>query len=649
MNYLKFNKQELINLEYSLSREILRSNWAGAYASYTLVGCNTRKYHGLLVCPLEKFNGEQHVLLSGLDLSVIYNSGEFNLGLHKYEGDIYNPKGHKYVQDFKADNTPQIYYRIGGVRIVQESFLVEYEQQILIRYTILEADMPIKLKFTPFLAYRNIHQLGKANLHVNTKISNVDNGIKTSMYNGFPYLNMQFSKNVEFIQVPDWYYNVEYSEEQKRGYAYQEDLYVPGFFETTAKKGESIVFSASTKAVLPKNLKPQFTKGIGNRIPRDSFKNCLRNSADQFIVKKGNALEIKAGYHWIGSRSRDTFISLPGLCLTKDDKKDFLKIIDTQISRLENGLFPSKQANGQFAYNSPDASLWFFWALQQYKIKYGNAKQIWKSYGKVMKSILSAYKTGSSGLIELTDNGLIHASGIGMALTWMDAVYLGKPVTPRSGYTVEVNALWYNAICFSLELAEKSNDASFIRSWKKWPKIIADSFIDTFWDNEKMYLADFTENGKVDWNIRPNQIIAAALPYSPLTTEMKNSVLDIVRQHLLTPRGLRSLAPRNPAYIGIYEGSQEQRDNAYHQGAVWPWLLEHYCETYLDIHKYAGLGHIKKIIDDFEPSILEHGLGTISEIYDGDPPHAPKGAISQAWSVAALLRIIEKIESMEST
>ena len=295
MSYLNFNKEELINLEYSLSREVLRSNRAGTYASYTIVGCNTRKYHGLLVCPIENFNNEQHVLLSGLDLSIIYDSSEFNLGIHKFEGEIYHPKGHKYVQDFEIEDIPQIYYRIGGVRIVRESLLVEKEQQILIRYTILEADKPIKLKFTPFLAYRNIHQLSKANLHANSKVKFIANGIKSCMYEGFPHLSMQFSKNTEFVQVPDWHYNIEYSEEQDRGYDFREDLYVPGYFETTAKKGESIVFSAATKNILPAGLKKKFTKGINIRTPRNSFKNCLLNSADQFILKNEQETEIKAG------------------------------------------------------------------------------------------------------------------------------------------------------------------------------------------------------------------------------------------------------------------------------------------------------------------------------------------------------------------
>lgn len=649
MSYLEFDKKELINLEYSLSRETLRSNRAGSYASMTLVGCNTRKYHGLLVCPMEHLDNDKHVLLSSLDVTVSRDKEEFNLGIHKYQGDLFIPRGHKYVQDFKIDVVPQIFYRVGSVQIVRESLLVEKEQQILIKYTILEADKPVKLKFTPFLAFRNMHQLSKANMHANTKVKPVPNGIKSKLYDGYPYLHMQFSKKVEFVQVPDWYYNIEYIEEQRRGYDYKEDLFVPGFFETTAKKGESIIFSASTKECNPETISRKYTLEYNKRIPRDSFKNCLINSAEQFIVKKDKKTEVTAGYPWFGTWGRDTFIALPGLTLTLGDQKTFLAVVDTMVAKIRNGLFPNMGSDEDPAFNTVDASLWFFWALQQYAYSTNTFAPLWKTYGTVLKSILNSYQKGTLHNIHMLENGLIYAGEPGKALTWMDAVVFGKPVTPRIGSPVEICALWYNAICFSLQLAEKAGDDSFIKKWEKLPKKIKVSFSKTFWDQEKGYLADYSDGEFKDWSIRPNQIIAAALHFSPLDDDQKNAVVETVKRYLLTPRGLRTLAPRNPDYKGIYYGNQEERDNAYHQGTVWPWLLEHYCEAYLKVHKLSGLPHIKQILKDFEPVMNEHGIGSISEIYDGDPPHNPRGAISQAWSVAALLRIIEKIEQVEST
>ena len=647
MSYLKFDKSQLINLEYSLSKEILRSNRAGSYASTTVVGCNTRKYHGLLVCPMEHLDGDRHVLLSTLDCTIQQDGSEFNLGIHKYEGDLYHPKGHQYIQDFQAETVPKIFYRVGGVRLVRESLLVEKEQQILIKYTLLEADKSPYLRFTPYLAFRNMHQLSKANMHANTKVKFIANGVKAKLYDGYPYLHMQFSKETEFISSPDWYYNIEYLEEQRRGYDYKEDLFVPGFFEIKMKKGESVIFSASTTPSSPDNLKRKFTVELAKRTPRNNFKNCLLNSAEQFIVKKEKNTEVVAGFPWFGAWGRDTFIALPGLTLPAGDPKEGLAVLDTMTARIKYGLFPNMGSDDDYAYNTVDASLWFFWSVQQFAYHMHSYSPLWTRYGKKMKAILKAYKEGTLFNIKMQDNGLIYAGEKGKALTWMDAVVDGIPATPRIGMPVEINALWYNAICFSLELAKKADDTAFIKAWGNLPALIETSFIETFWDKNKGYLADFVNEGILDWSIRPNQVITTALKYTPLTNEMIKSVLEVVKRDLLTPRGLRTLAPNDVKYKGVYEGNQEKRDNAYHQGTVWPWLLEHFCEGYLKIYGKSGLALIKKIITDFEPVINEHGIGSISEIYNADPPHSPKGAISQAWSVAALLQIIDKIETLE--
>jgi len=296
----------------------------------------------------------------------------------------------------------------------------------------------------------------------------------------------------------------------------------------------------------------------------------------------------------------------------------------------------------------PDASLWFFWTLQQLCKKTKNSLEVWKEYGDTMKSILKYYKEGTLHNIHMLPNGLIYAGEPGKALTWMDAVVSGIPVTPRIGSPVEINALWYNAIMFSLELAEKSGDQAFVKKWKSLPLLIKKSFINEFWDENKGYLADYIDGEFKDWSVRPNQIMAVSLPFSPITDEMMLSIIDIVKRDLLTLRGLRTLAPNHPDYKGKYEGNTEQRDLAYHQGTVWPWLIEHFCEGYVRLYKKSALPLLKKIVKDFEPTLSEHGIGTISEIYDGDPPHNPRGAISQAWSVAALLNILDKIDELES-
>ncbi|HEX3009310.1 MAG TPA: amylo-alpha-1,6-glucosidase [Bacteroidales bacterium] len=645
MAYLQFDKTKLINLEYSLNREVLRSNRAGSYSSTTIIGCNTRKYHGLLVCPVDKFGGDNFVFLSNLDESIIQHDNQFNLGIHKYPGDNYDPKGHKYVHDFQADVASVTDYHVGGVVLRKELLLVDLEEQILIRYTLVDSHSPTKIRFKPFLAFRNHHHLSKANMYADKKVDKVLNGIKSKMYAGFPSLYMQFSKEVDFVQVPDWYYNIEYTEEQERGYDFQEDLYVPGYFETSIKKGESIIFSGALKEQSPANLKRKFTTSLTKRIARNSFKDCLVNAAQQFVVRRNGKTEIIAGFPWFGAWGRDTFISLPGLTLTIDDAATFEEVVDTMVGRMKGGLFPNMGDEKNPAFNSVDAPLWFFWSLQQYAQYTQLPEKVWTKYEKPIKSILKGYKEGQLFNIQMHSNGLIYAGAEGKALTWMDAVCNSVPVTQRKGYPVEINALWYNAVCFSLELAEKVNDKKFISAWKDLPELIKSSFVETFWDAEKNYLADYVDGKVKNLAVRPNMVIAAALDYSPITVEMKKAVVDVVTSELLTPRGLRTLSPKNVDYKGTYEGNQECRDNVYHQGTVWPWLLEPYSRAYLKLHKNSGIAHIKEILYGFEEEMMNHGIGSVSEIYNGDPPHQAKGAISQAWSVAALLQMFKMTES----
>lgn len=644
MTFLKFDKAELVNLEYSLKRETLRSNRAGSYASTTISGCNTRKYHGLLVCPLDNFDGEKHVLLSSLDVTVIQHEKEFNLGIHKYEGDRYIPRGHKYIRDFNAVKGSRTTYRVGGVVLTKESMLVQQAEQMLIKFTLEDAHSDTTLRFSPFLAFRSIHKLSKANLYANRHYTPIKNGIASRMYEGYPELNMQFSKDVEFVPVPDWYYNIEYMEEQKRGYDFKEDLYVPGYFELPIKKGESIIFSASTKPVAPGGLKRKFESESDARVPKDSLRNCLLNAAQQFIVRKGKHAEIVAGFPWFGLRARDTFMSLPGLTLSTGNIEAAKDIIASMVKILKGGLFPDSDGGHIGNYNSVDAPLWFIWTLQELE-KQDSTIDIWKKYKKPIIEILNAFKNGTSFGIRMHENGLIYAGEDGIPVTWMDAMANGTPVTLRKGYQVEVNALWYNAV--SQVLIWAKDDKKIYKEFQEIPGKIEQSFIGKFWHKEKQYLADYADENHVDFSVRPNQLIATSMDFSPLSNEQKKAVLDTVEKELLTSRGLRTLSPKNIAYKGFFTGDQYSRDLAYHQGSVWPWLLEHFVKGYLDVHKRSGLALAKRIYLEFEDDLAYRGVGSISELYDGNPPHDSKGAISHASSVASLLRIDEMIEKYQ--
>lgn len=647
MSYIKFDRSQLVNLEYSLNRELLRTNHAGSYASSTIINCNTRKYHGLLVAPQPGIDNENHVLLSSLDETVIQMDAEFNLGIHKYPGGIYSPRGHRYFVDFDTEPIPRQTYKVGDVILTKEMIFSSNEDRMIIKYTLEEAHSPIKLRLKPFLAFRNVHHLSHENIFADKKYEKIPNGIKVRMYQGYTDLYMQLSIQNEYTHVPTWYYKIEYQKEMERGYDYQEDLYVPGFFEVDINKGENIYFQAGTKEINPVSLKRAFSAELIKRIPRNNFENCLINSAQQFFVKRGNKTEITAGFPWFGRWGRDTFIALPGLTLLTGDFKTCKSVIDTMIADLNGPLFPNVGSGSSSSYNSVDASLWFFWALQQYADFSKNKKQIWQEYGKKMKLILEAYRKGTLFNIQMMENGLLYAGEPGKALTWMDAIVHGKPVTPRIGLAIEINALWYNAIRFSLEVAELSGDVKFIQKWTKIAEQIPSAFTATFWNEQKGYLADYVDGEYKDWSVRPNMIFVASLPYSPVDEEIRKQVVSVVKRELLTPRGLRTLTPKNPAYKGVYMGDQAERDLAYHQGTVWPWLLGHFVEGYLKLHGHSGLSFIKSLYKGFESVMTEHGIGTISEIYDGDPPHTAKGAISQAWSVAELLRINWLIKQYE--
>jgi predicted glycogen debranching enzyme len=515
----------------------------------------------------------------------------------------------------------------------------------MLKYTLEDCHSDTSIRLKPYLAFRQRHALSKANEFADKKYKEAKNGVSFKLYQGYSRLYLQFSKPVDYVHVPDWYYNIEYIEEQRRGYEHQEDLLVPGYFEFPMKRGESIVLSAGLDEVSPSSIKRSFSTEVKNRIPRSSFENCLHNSAQQFIRKQDDKTWIVAGYPWFGTWGRDTFISLPGLA-SVIDPKNTSKIIDTSIKHLmQDGLFVNYHLGDKTNYTAADAPLWFVWAIQKAYPSEADKKQIKKTWYKAIKEVLTGYKNGQKYNIHMAENGLIWAGEHGKALTWMDAVVNGKPVTPRIGFTVEINALWFNAVSYALELAKHFNDKSFIAEWQDLPKQISTSFKDVFWEKDKGYLADYVNGDFKDWSIRPNMVIAASMPFSPISKKIQQLIVATATEHLLTERGLRSLSPRNPDYKGTCEGNQVERDLAYHQGSVWPWLFGHFAEAYLKIHDKAGVRKMEWYLERFEEAMTEHGIGTISEIYDGDPPHTGRGCISQAWSVAEVLRAKKMIDS----
>ncbi|MEP2347993.1 MAG: glycogen debranching enzyme N-terminal domain-containing protein, partial [Algoriphagus sp.] len=407
MSYIHFDKAQLINLNYSLDREIIRTNRSGTYTSTTIIGCNTRKYHGLLVVPQPQINTENHVLLSTVHETVIQHGASFNLGISKYPGN-YSPRGHKYLKDFDSEPIPKLTYRVGGVLLQKEMILDTNRDRVMLRYTLLEAHSPTTLRISPFLAFRGYHSLSKENGDINKDFKKVPNGASFQLYDVYDPLYLQISKKAEFVYKPDWFRNVEYILERERGYDYQEDLFVPGYFEFSIEKGESVIFSAGLTEADPKTRQSAFQKEIERRIPRNNFENCLKNSAGQFIRLRDGDTRVIAGYPWFGWWGRDTFVSLPGLTLPTGDYKTFLAVMDTMSKDLQGPLFPNVGSGVNFNMNSIDAPLWYFWAMQQYILYTQDSKTIKKRYLDKMKGIIDGFKNGTDFNIHVQENGLVY-------------------------------------------------------------------------------------------------------------------------------------------------------------------------------------------------------------------------------------------------
>ena len=640
MGNIVFDKDELVHLGYSLEREMLRTSRSGAFACTTLCFCNTRKYHGLLIAPQPQIDNEYHVLLSSFDETIIQYDVPFHLALHRYPNEIYSPKGHKYLINYEISKTAKHTFSVADIKLSKEVLLIHNQDRLVIKYKVEESDKPFKIQFNPLLAFRQRHKLSKANFLVNMDYDKVNNGAAFQLYPEYNPLFIQFSKDdVQYNHSPDWYYDFEYIKEAERGYECNEDLFMPGCFETTLKKGDILFVTASTQEMDAKEIKNLYSSELRVREEISSYEAELRRAAKMFFVEKDDKVEVIAGYPWFGRWGRDTFISLPGLCIGLNDMKLFKKAIDTLIGDMNQGLFPNIGSGEQIAYNSVDAPMWFFWAMQQYSDYTGKKKQIWKEYKEVMQSILCSYRDGENHNIRMLDNCLIWAGEDGKALTWMDAVVDGVPVTQRKGMCVEINALWYNAIMFSLELAKDAKDKDFIRDWEGIAERIPTEFKATFWDKNYGWLADYVDGYYKDFTVRPNMVIATSLKYSCLSPKICQLILDRVEKELFTPFGLRTLSPTHKDYHDVYCGNQEQRDRAYHQGTAWTWLLGHFVEGYLKIYGDCALEIAERIYEGFRLHIKDYGVGGIAEIFDGNPPHSSKGSISQAWSVAEVIRI----------
>ena len=635
MAFLKFNKSELVNLSYSLKREIICANKTGAYCNTSIVTCNTRRYHGLLAVPIDAFGGKKHLLLSSLDESLILNGKRFNLGIHCY-GSVYEPRGHKYIIDFEADPVPKITYIVGEIVFTKSILLVPDSDQVMIRFELVNAPAKVKLLLSPFLAFRDIHALTDENPNARTEGWEIPNGVAFNLYEGFPDLNMQFNtKDVSFATAPCWYKGITYSDEYRRGFACKEDLYVPGRFETEMKPGDAIVFSASVALANPSGLKRKFDFYVAKAAKITSAHEQLVHCADLLKQDRGGHKMITAGFSWLYTGLlRETLEALPGLTLyANGDKAEFEEILDNLIADNQERLFHRT--------TQVEAPLRLADTLGRY-IGFGaDPKAVWKKYGPTVKGIVESYLPGRRVEVAMQPNGLLWAQLDHWALSWMNTYVDGNPVTERAGYQVETNAMWFQSVLFAVTMEREysPSDSAFLKEWSHILDLIRENFQNTFWNARAGYLADYVDNAGQHLEVRPNMLYALVGEDIPVEPEIARRVLQVIDNELVTRRGIRTLSPRHSEYKGVYEGSQTDRDLAYYNGCCLTSLLGPYCEVCFKMKGAAVLNKAQWLVNGFYEDLNKHGVGAFSELYDGDPPHEPHGAISSALSTAALLEV----------
>ncbi|MGA2265949.1 MAG: amylo-alpha-1,6-glucosidase [Phycisphaerae bacterium] len=642
-----YSKQKL---EDMLSKEWLLPNKIGAYASSSALGCNTRRYHGLLIAsaapPVQRI-----AALATVMEQVRIGSGNHDLATNEFS-DAFSPRGMEHLVEFVHDVMPRWVYRVDGVEIVKELILAEAANAVAVRYTVRGSATTLLL--WPFAALRDYHSLRKVHQSHQMTFENRDEGIVVLDRQGPPHTLCLRVEGEKFEAKPQWWYRFLYRQDVARGQEGYEDLYTPGFFACTLADGQVLQLTAS----LDEFVAVDFDAAVAARRRRlaelagavgpqaDETTRRLAVATDAFIVQRdfpaaAPQATVLAGYHWFADWGRDAFVALPGLLLATGRFDQAREVFRTFVGHLSGGLIPNRFDDYSNAahYNSIDASLWFIVAAERYLEATGD-QAFWRDVlMPAAHAILAAYHNGTKFDIHADADGLLKGGSPTTQLTWMDVKLGEEAITPRQGKAVEVNALWYCAHRI-LGLRGQSVDRTMAEQYAHQADLIAPAFAKAFWNPSQNCLYDCISDSGPDAAIRPNQIFAVSLPHSPLPPAQQVKVVQKVREQLLTPLGLRSLSPLDSRYRRRYGGSWESRDRAYHQGTVWAWLAGPYVEAVLKVadDKAKAVAEARRCLQAFGPHLAEAGLGSISEIFDGDPPHEPHGCIAQAWSVGEVLR-----------
>lgn len=628
--------------EKAYAKEWLLANGRGGYAGGTVSGANTRRYHGLLISSPPE-GGERRLFVSKLHEELTLGGRTYYLASGEL-ADGHRQGGHVHLMEFILDPIPTFVYRVEDVYLIKELFMVRGEPTTIVRYT-LESSRLCKLRIYPLVNNRSHHDLSSSQQWPYERRSSAA-GVEVVPRSGL-VLTLDCNAG-SFNEICSWYYNMAYPRERERGEPHVENHFIPGYWEMEMPAGGEFAVAMSLQGTGAAGFKELYQaeqerqKENAVRI-RSNKPHCreLARAGDVFIVERNGEAAIIAGYPWFEEWGRDTMISLPGLLLIPGRFAEARQVL-LRFARYErNGLLPNFIPDtGEPQYNTVDASLWYFQAVKSYLDYTGDLEFVGDAVYRVLKNIINGYRLGTDHGIVMDADGLIAAVAKGVQLTWMDAKVGDWVVTPRYGKTVEVNALWYNALYFMTLLAGSLGDAAGRKLYGELALRVHEKFAPTFWCMRHDYLADLIYRGERDERLRPNQILALSLPYRLLKPRQEQLVLNAVSRYLYTPYGLRTLAPYETDYHPHYEGDRFSRDGAYHQGTAWGWLAGPYITAIRRTHNYSAQSRrlAARILAPYFHHLYDFGLGSVAEIFDAEHPHAPRGCPFQAWSVAELLR-----------
>ncbi|MEW6516595.1 MAG: amylo-alpha-1,6-glucosidase [candidate division FCPU426 bacterium] len=639
------------NLEVSSRKEWLETNGLGGYASSTVAGMHTRGYHSLLTVALEQ-PLRRVVMLSQLEESVTYGGQKFSLSTNQYQ-DALNPQGYRYLEEFRLDPFPTFTFRLADLLLEKQLFMSYGVPLTWITYRLLTQPpekAEVHLAIRPLVNFRDHHLRGKEHRFFSTHHDLEKKIVRLLPDRNLPPLNICHNAQ-GFEHSALWYHNLFYREEAQRRLECLEDLFSPGILNFRLDgSGEASFLAAS--AVALENPNPE-TAAHAERLrrreiietlpPADEFGRSLALAADQFLVRRGDGLSVVAGYHWLPDSGREAMMALPGLTLSMKRFGEAKTLLRTFRDYCSEGMLPSyfTESDSNPYYNTADAALWFCLAVHHYLQATGDKAFVQRELWPILIEIVSHYRQGTRYGIHMDADGLIEIPEEGAHLTWMDAKVGDWVVTPRAGKPAEINALWYNTLCIVRDLAETFGDQAAHRENTEWAERCRESYRKWFWNEAGGYIYDRVEEHHQDPTLRPNQLLALSLPYPLWDGEKARAILKTVEQELGTSFGFRTLNPGHPEYKGVYEGDLMQREGAAFQGSAWPWLLGSYADALRRVYGTTPetMEKIRRLLKPFHAHLLEAGLGTISEMFDGAPPHSARGCIARACNVAEIIRL----------